>query len=126
MVQKTKILYRARNCNEVKQREKESVDRKIFLCVLSRQVHFRAQNSSHSGVRNKLQADSEFLRLKRTKHVILEYTSIQEQLNSSYISSNFPKSMMFVCLLFVCFQERTSSEYIRWGSKGMTDTQHFE
>lgn len=63
MVQKNEILYGARNCTEVKQREKETVDRKIFLpflCALSRQISFSAKNGSCGGVCNKLQAHGKF------------------------------------------------------------------
>lgn len=62
-VQKNEILCGARNHIEVKQREKRTADRKIFLqflCAFSSHVSFRVQNSSYSGIHNKLQAWGEF------------------------------------------------------------------
>lgn len=64
-VQKNQILCGARNHIEVKHREKGTVDRKIFLqflCVFSRHVNFRVQDSSHSGIHNKLQAYGEIIK----------------------------------------------------------------
>lgn len=52
MVQKNEICYGARNHIEVKQREKGTVDRRIFLqfsCALSRRISFRGQPAAIVG-----------------------------------------------------------------------------